>query len=29
MLNSGAVVQNIGDTEKAMANAVTKVEAIY
>ena len=28
-LNSGAVAQNIGDTEKAMATAVTKVEAIY
>src|SRR6516164_8121684 len=28
-LNAGAVAQNIGDTERAMANAVTKVEAIY
>jgi isoquinoline 1-oxidoreductase subunit beta len=28
-LNPGAVAQNIGDTEKAMANAVTKVEATY
>src|SRR5467141_2149223 len=28
-LNSGAVAQNIGDTEKAMASAVTKVEAAY
>src|SRR5712692_2048600 len=28
-LNSGAVAQNIGDTEKAMATAATKVEATY
>jgi isoquinoline 1-oxidoreductase beta subunit len=28
-LNSGVVAQNIGDTGKAMASAVTKVEAIY
>jgi isoquinoline 1-oxidoreductase subunit beta len=28
-LNPGAVAQNIGDTEKAMANTVTKVEATY
>jgi isoquinoline 1-oxidoreductase beta subunit len=28
-LNSGAVAQNIGDIGKAMAGAVTKVEAIY
>ncbi len=28
-LNAGAVAQNIGDTNKAMASAVTKVEAIY
>ncbi len=28
-LNSGAVAQNIGDADKAMASAVTKVEAIY
>src|SRR3989442_12600362 len=28
-LNPGAVAQNIGDTEKAMASVVTKVEAIY
>ena len=28
-LNSGAVAQNIGDVGKAMANAVTKVEATY
>ena len=28
-LNSGAVAQNIGDTDKAMASAVTKVEATY
>lgn len=28
-LNAGAVAQNIGDVEKAMAGAVTKVEAIY
>ena len=28
-LNSGAVAQNIGDVEKAMASAVTKVEAAY
>ena len=28
-LSAGAVAQNIGDTEKAMAAAVTKVEAIY
>jgi isoquinoline 1-oxidoreductase beta subunit len=28
-LNPGAVAQNIGDTERAMASAVTKVEAIY
>ena len=28
-LNSGAVAQNIGDVDKAMASAVTKVEAIY
>src|SRR5207253_4214090 len=28
-LNSGAVAQNIGNTEKAMATAVTKVEATY
>ena len=28
-LNSGAVAQNIGDIEKAMASAVTKVEATY
>jgi isoquinoline 1-oxidoreductase beta subunit len=28
-LNAGAVAQNIGDTNKAMAGAVTKVEAIY
>ena len=28
-LNSGAVAQNIGDTGKAMASAVTKVEATY
>jgi isoquinoline 1-oxidoreductase beta subunit len=28
-LNSGAVAQNIGDVEKAMASAATKVEATY
>src|SRR6202030_2570716 len=28
-LNSGAVAQNIGDIDKAMASAVTKVEATY
>ena len=28
-LNSGPVAQNIGDTDKAMAGAVTKVEATY
>jgi isoquinoline 1-oxidoreductase beta subunit len=28
-LSAGAVAQNIGDAEKAMAAAVTKVEAIY
>jgi isoquinoline 1-oxidoreductase beta subunit len=28
-LNSGPVAQNIGDVEKAMASAVTKVEATY
>jgi isoquinoline 1-oxidoreductase beta subunit len=28
-LNAGAVAQNIGDTNKAMASAVTKVEAAY
>jgi isoquinoline 1-oxidoreductase subunit beta len=28
-LNAGAVAQNIGDVEKAMASAVTKVEATY
>jgi isoquinoline 1-oxidoreductase subunit beta len=28
-LKPGAVAQNIGDTDKAMAGAVTKVEAIY
>jgi isoquinoline 1-oxidoreductase subunit beta len=28
-LNSGAVAQNIADASKAMASAVTKVEAIY
>ena len=28
-LNSGPVAQNIGDTDKAMASAVTKVEATY
>ena len=28
-LNSGPVAQNIGDVDKAMASAVTKVEAIY
>jgi len=28
-LNSGAVAQTIGDVDKAMASAVTKVEAIY
>jgi isoquinoline 1-oxidoreductase beta subunit len=28
-LGSGAVAQNIGDAEKAMASAATKVEAIY
>src|SRR5438132_3076246 len=28
-LNPGAVAQNIGDTEKAMASAVTKVESAY
>jgi isoquinoline 1-oxidoreductase subunit beta len=28
-LKSGAVAQNIGDVDKAMASAVTKVEAIY
>jgi isoquinoline 1-oxidoreductase subunit beta len=28
-LNSGAVAQSIGDASKAMASAVTKVEAIY
>src|SRR5207248_1643598 len=28
-LNPGPVAQNIGDTDKAMASAVTKVEAIY
>src|SRR5258706_10363803 len=28
-LNAGAVAQNIGDVGKAMASAVTKVEAIY
>jgi hypothetical protein len=27
--NSGAVAQNIGDTDRAMASAVTKVEATY
>ncbi|MGP0088437.1 MAG: molybdopterin cofactor-binding domain-containing protein [Xanthobacteraceae bacterium] len=29
MVNSGAVAQNIGDAGKAMASAVTKVEATY
>jgi isoquinoline 1-oxidoreductase beta subunit len=28
-LNAGAVAQNIGDVDKAMASAVTKVEATY
>src|SRR5437870_1530587 len=28
-LNSGPVAQNIGDADKALASAVTKVEAIY
>jgi len=28
-LNSGAVAQNIGDVDRAMTSAVTKVEAIY
>jgi isoquinoline 1-oxidoreductase beta subunit len=28
-LNSGPVAQNIGDVDKAMASAVTKIEAIY
>jgi isoquinoline 1-oxidoreductase subunit beta len=28
-LNSGAVAQNIGDADKAMASAVTKIEANY
>jgi isoquinoline 1-oxidoreductase beta subunit len=28
-LNSGAVAQNVGDVDKAMASAVTKVEATY
>ncbi len=28
-LNPGSVAQNIGDVDKAMANAVTKVEATY
>ncbi len=28
-LNSGAVAQNVGDTDAAMASAVTKVEATY
>ena len=28
-LGSGPVAQNVGDTEKAMANAATKVEATY
>jgi isoquinoline 1-oxidoreductase beta subunit len=28
-LNSGPVAQNIGDVDKAMASAVTKVEATY
>jgi isoquinoline 1-oxidoreductase subunit beta len=28
-LNAGAVAQNVGDTNKARASAVTKVEAIY
>jgi isoquinoline 1-oxidoreductase subunit beta len=28
-LGSGAVAQNIGDVDAAMANAITKVEAIY
>src|SRR5207247_39744 len=28
-LKSGAVAQNIGDVDQAMASAVTKVEAIY
>src|SRR5215472_2197236 len=28
-LNSGAVAQNIGDTDKAMSSAVTRVEATY
>jgi isoquinoline 1-oxidoreductase beta subunit len=28
-LNSGAVAQNIGDVDRAMASAVTKVEATY
>ena len=28
-LNSGAVAQNVGDVDKAMASAVTKVDAIY
>jgi isoquinoline 1-oxidoreductase subunit beta len=28
-LRSGAVAQNIGDVDKAMASAVTKVEALY
>jgi isoquinoline 1-oxidoreductase beta subunit len=28
-LNSGPVAQNVGDVDKAMANAVTKIEATY
>jgi len=28
-LNSGAVAQNVGDADKAMTSAVTKVEATY
>jgi isoquinoline 1-oxidoreductase subunit beta len=28
-LNSGAVAQNVGDIDKAMASAVTKIEATY
>ncbi|HEY8132642.1 MAG TPA: xanthine dehydrogenase family protein molybdopterin-binding subunit [Thermoanaerobaculia bacterium] len=28
-LNSGPVAQNVGDADKAMASAITKVEAIY
>ncbi len=28
-LNAGVVAQNIGDSDKAMASAITKVEAIY